>query len=57
MATSSAHAVDSGEQADDALVQQVLGGNTALFELLMRRYNERVYRAARSRATTARPRT
>ena len=48
MPTSSAPAVDSGEQADDALVRQVLGGNTALFELLMRRYNERVYRAARS---------
>jgi len=40
--------VDSGEQADDALIQQVLGGNTALFELLMRRYNERIYRAARA---------
>jgi RNA polymerase sigma-70 factor, ECF subfamily len=26
----------------------VLAGNTALFELLMRRYNERIYRAARS---------
>ncbi len=39
--------VDSGQE-DDALIQQVLAGNTALFELLMRRYNERVYRAARS---------
>jgi RNA polymerase sigma-70 factor (ECF subfamily) len=37
-----------GELADEDLIQQVLGGNTALFELLMRRYNERVYRAARS---------
>jgi RNA polymerase sigma-70 factor (ECF subfamily) len=46
--TSSTVAVDNGEQSDDALIQQVLGGNTALFELLMRRYNERVYRAARS---------
>jgi hypothetical protein len=36
-------------EPDDALVvQQVLAGNTALFELLMRRYNERIYRAARS---------
>jgi len=40
--------VDGAEQADDALIQQVLAGNTALFELLMRRYNERVYRATRS---------
>ena len=48
MGPSSALPVDGAEQADDALIQQVLGGNTALFELLMRRYNERVYRAARS---------
>src|SRR5688500_15001767 len=33
---------------DDEIVRQVVGGNAALFELLMRRYNERVYRAARA---------
>ena len=38
----------SGEQPDGTLIEQVLGGNSALFELLMRRYNERVYRAVRS---------
>ena len=48
MGPSPALAVDGGEQADEDLIQQVLDGNTALFELLMRRYNERVYRAARS---------
>ena len=48
LAMSSATAVDNGEQPDELLIQQVLNGNTALFELLMRRYNERVYRAARS---------
>ena len=48
MGPSPALAVDSGEQADDAVIRQVLSGNTAMFELLMRRYNERVYRAARS---------
>ena len=48
MGTSPALAADGSEQADEALIQQVLAGNTALFELLMRRYNERVYRAARS---------
>lgn len=48
MGPSPALAVDGGEPADEALIQQVLDGNTALFELLMRRYNERVYRAARS---------
>jgi RNA polymerase sigma-70 factor (ECF subfamily) len=33
---------------DDQIVAQVLDGQTALFEVLMRRYNERVYRAARA---------
>ena len=48
MWTSSAAVVDAGEQPDEALIQQVLNGNTALFELLMRRHNERVYRTARA---------
>lgn len=33
---------------DEQVVSQVIGGQTALFELLMRRYNERVYRVARA---------
>ena len=33
---------------DEQVVGQVLTGQTALFEILMRRYNERVYRVARS---------
>lgn len=33
---------------DEDIVSQVLSGQTALFEVLMRRHNERVYRAARS---------
>lgn len=33
---------------DDAVVALILEGQTALFEVLMRRYNERVYRAARA---------
>jgi RNA polymerase sigma-70 factor (ECF subfamily) len=36
------------EQTDEDVIRQVLDGNTAMFELLMRRYNERVYRAVRS---------
>jgi RNA polymerase sigma-70 factor (ECF subfamily) len=39
---------ERSEQSDAEVIQQVLEGNTALFELLMRRYNERVYRAARA---------
>ena len=33
---------------DDEVVASVLEGHTALFEILMRRHNERVYRAARA---------
>ena len=36
------------EQSDEEVIREVLDGNTASFELLMRRYNERVYRVARS---------
>lgn len=41
-------AVEAGDQSDATLVAGVLAGETALFELLMRRHNERVYRAARA---------
>jgi RNA polymerase sigma-70 factor (ECF subfamily) len=34
--------------SDEEVVGQVVAGQTALFEVLMRRYNERVYRAARA---------
>ena len=37
-----------GALADEDLVVQVLAGQTALFEVLMRRHNERVYRTARA---------
>jgi RNA polymerase sigma-70 factor (ECF subfamily) len=43
-----APAIDGCQPADEEVIRQVLGGNTAMFELLMRRYNERVYRAARA---------
>ena len=33
---------------DEQLVERVRGGETALYELLMRRYNKRLYRVARS---------
>ena len=46
MVMSSAVAVEPREQPDEELIQQVLSGNTALFELLMRRYNERGRAAA-----------
>src|SRR6187431_1869396 len=34
--------------SDEQVVTRVLAGQTALFEILMRRHNERVYRAARA---------
>lgn len=34
--------------SDEQIVARVVDGQTALFEILMRRYNERMYRAARS---------
>jgi RNA polymerase sigma-70 factor (ECF subfamily) len=36
------------DETDADVIRQILDGNTALFELLMRRYNERVYRAVRA---------
>jgi RNA polymerase sigma-70 factor, ECF subfamily len=46
--TSSAVALEDQEHSDAQTIEKVLNGNTEMFELLMRRYNERVYRAARS---------
>jgi RNA polymerase sigma-70 factor, ECF subfamily len=48
------HVVDAavleqwGTLSDEQVVAQVLAGQTALFEVLMRRHNERIYRAARA---------
>jgi len=36
------------ELRDEDVVQRVLAGETALFEIVMRRYNQRLYRVARS---------
>jgi RNA polymerase sigma-70 factor (ECF subfamily) len=47
-ATSTAVSLEGAGQDDADVIRQVLQGNTAMFELLMRRYNERVYRAARA---------
>ncbi len=41
-------ALEKAEQPDEDVIQSVLAGNTGLFELLMRRHNERVYRAVRA---------
>jgi RNA polymerase sigma-70 factor, ECF subfamily len=42
-----AHTPTNGELADEEVVRRVLAGETPLFEILMRRYNQRLYRVAR----------
>ena len=37
-----------GRLSDEEIVAGVLDGHTALFEILMRRHNERIYRVARA---------
>jgi RNA polymerase sigma-70 factor, ECF subfamily len=46
--TAAATLTETGDWTDESVIEQVLEGNTAMFELLMRRYNERAYRAARA---------
>src|SRR5262245_7867175 len=46
--SSSAVLLERAELPDPEIVEQILAGNTALFELLMRRYNDRPYRDARA---------
>jgi RNA polymerase sigma-70 factor (ECF subfamily) len=48
MTRTSSAVAQAAEDTDQDVTRQVLEGNTAIFELLMRRYNGRVYRAARS---------
>jgi len=40
--------VNAGAPSDPEIVRRVRAGETALFELLMRRHNQRVYRVARA---------
>lgn len=39
--------VDAQSWSDEEVVQRVLGGEKALFEILMRRHNQRIYRIVR----------
>lgn len=45
-----AHAVSDAQPAitDEEIVRRILAGETALFELLMRRHNQRIYRVVRA---------
>ena len=45
----SAQVLDTGDTlTDEEVVGRILAGQTALFEILMRRYNERMYRVSRA---------
>ena len=47
--TIAALSLETSEQLSDAeVVRRIVDGDTALFEILMRRYNQRVYRAVRA---------
>ena len=48
MTTAEAIAARPAEMSDDEIVRRVVGGERELFELLVRRYNQRVYRAVRA---------
>ena len=48
MSIEAAPALEHAGPTDDEIVGRVLAGETALFELLMRRYNQRVYRVVLS---------
>ncbi len=47
MSTTLAPATAQSELRDEEVVARVLAGETALFEILMRRYNQRLYRISR----------
>ncbi len=44
----SAQAAPAAELSDEKIVRRVLGGDLASFELIMRRYNQRLFRIVRS---------
>ncbi len=40
--------IQTSELTDTEVIERVLAGEVALYEILMRRYNQRLYRAARA---------
>lgn len=48
MVTTAAISKASSALTDEEVVERVIAGETALFEILMRRYNQRLYRVTRS---------
>mgnify|MGYP003297657397 CR=1 FL=1 len=48
MVTTAAIGAAASALTDEEVVERVMAGETALFEILMRRYNQRLYRVTRS---------
>lgn len=48
MSAEAARVLATSTLSDEEIVERILAGETPLFEILMRRHNERVYRAARA---------
>src|SRR5215208_7820667 len=48
MVTTAGISTAASVMTDEEVVERVRAGETALFEILMRRYNQRLYRVARS---------
>lgn len=48
MATAQSSLAAAAQLSDEEVIARVLEGETALFEIIMRRYNQRLYRVARS---------
>src|SRR5262249_27647177 len=46
--TGRCRAVDARNFSDEEIVERVCAGDTEFFEILLRRYNQRVFRTARS---------
>ena len=49
--------IETQSLSDEEIVARVIAGETGLFELIMRRHNQRLYRAARAIGMRARPKT
>src|SRR5690348_18350734 len=48
MSTSILPQIGSDALTDEQVIERVLSGETALYELIMRRYNQRLYRTVRA---------
>jgi hypothetical protein len=48
MRTQALRVTEQNSWTDEEIIDRVIGGQTALYELLVRRYNQKLYRAVRA---------